>query len=109
MRTRVAFRGAFAPHEGIVLEETDDSVGLMDNGTEIKIVVMGWAEGRCRQAVPSAATVFATGKAGARRNNCTCTRFSFCRTVLQSDSRCQPNERDFRQTVFHARKSHLTS
>ena len=26
--TRVAFRGAFGPHEGIVLEETDDSVIL---------------------------------------------------------------------------------
>jgi hypothetical protein len=24
--TRVAFRGAFGPHEGIVLEETEDSV-----------------------------------------------------------------------------------
>ena len=26
--TRVAFRGAFGPHEGIVLEETEDSVVL---------------------------------------------------------------------------------
>jgi hypothetical protein len=26
--TRVAFRGAFGPHEGIVLEETEDSVIL---------------------------------------------------------------------------------
>jgi len=26
--SRVAFRGAFGPHEGIVLEETDDSVIL---------------------------------------------------------------------------------
>jgi hypothetical protein len=32
--TRVAFRGAFGPHEGIVLEETGDSVILkVENDT----------------------------------------------------------------------------
>jgi hypothetical protein len=29
--TRVAFRGAFGPHEGIVLEETEDSVLAVEN------------------------------------------------------------------------------
>jgi catechol 2,3-dioxygenase-like lactoylglutathione lyase family enzyme len=45
--TRVAFRGAFGPQEGIVLEETDDSVVLAHGTREADYLLrknefVGW-------------------------------------------------------------------
>jgi hypothetical protein len=41
--TRVAFRGTFGPHEGIVLEETEDSVVLaVENKDESNFRPPAW-------------------------------------------------------------------